>query len=286
MRPAPRRPGNSSTWSVIRAPAESTSQKTGSSCRSACSVSRTIFSTVRAPHEPAFTVGSLAMTHTGRPSTRPTPVTTPSAGRSSARLLASSPSSTNESLSRSDARRSRTNSLPCAASLSPTLARLPASARPVRRASSSVGPSGGRLVDSAPGRSVTPSTLSRATYREHRHVVVHRLRGEVTRRLEQVLAQHAGGHAGVAPQRVGDALLAEDLLAVAHLGETVGVEQQQVAHIEGDLSAVVAPVGVEHEQRSGRPQGPHLAVVPQPRGRVPGRGEAQRAAVGVEQDHH
>src|SRR5918995_609441 len=180
MRPAPRRPGNSSTWSVIRAPAESTNQKTGSSCRSACSVSRTIFSTVRAPHEPAFTVGSLAMTHTGRPSTRPTPVTTPSAGRSSARLLAS--------------------------------------ARPVRRASLSVGPSGGRLVDSEPGRSVTPSPLSRATDREHRHVVVHRLRGEVARRLEQVLAQHAGGHAGVAPQRVGDALLAEDLLAVAHLG--------------------------------------------------------------------
>ena len=68
----------------MRAPAESTSQNTGSSWRSAYSVSRTIFSTVRAPHEPAFTVGSLAMTHTGRPSTRPTPVTTPSAGRSAA----------------------------------------------------------------------------------------------------------------------------------------------------------------------------------------------------------
>ena len=81
MRPAPRRPGNSSTWSVMRAPAESTSQTTGSSWRSACSVTRTIFSTVRAPHEPAFTVGSLAMTHTGRPSMRPMPVTTPSAGQ-------------------------------------------------------------------------------------------------------------------------------------------------------------------------------------------------------------
>ena len=33
-------------------------------------MSRTIFSTVRAPHEPAFTVGSFAITHTGRPSTR------------------------------------------------------------------------------------------------------------------------------------------------------------------------------------------------------------------------
>ena len=31
---------------------------------------RTIFSTVRAPHEPAFTVESFAITHTGRPSMR------------------------------------------------------------------------------------------------------------------------------------------------------------------------------------------------------------------------
>ena len=54
IRPAPRRPGNSSTWSVMRAPAESTRYTTGSSCRSACSVRRTIFSTVRAPHEPGL----------------------------------------------------------------------------------------------------------------------------------------------------------------------------------------------------------------------------------------
>jgi hypothetical protein len=52
MRPAPRRPGNRSTWSVIRAPAESISQKIGSSSRSATSVIRTIFSTVRAPQDP------------------------------------------------------------------------------------------------------------------------------------------------------------------------------------------------------------------------------------------
>ena len=164
MRPAPRRPGNSSTWSVMRAPAESTSQKTGSSWRSACSVSRTIFSTVRAPHDPAFTVGSLAMTHTGRPSTRPTPVTTPSAGRSSARLLASSPSSTNESLSSSSARRSRTKSLPWAASLSPALSRFPASARSVSRASCSCA-SGRSLIASrsccfAAGRSGLARSLA------------------------------------------------------------------------------------------------------------------------------
>ena len=96
MRPAPRRPGKSSTWSVRRAPAESTSQKIGTSCSSAYSVSRTIFSTVRAPHEPALTVESLATTHTGRPPTVPTPVTTPSAGRSPATALASSALSTNE----------------------------------------------------------------------------------------------------------------------------------------------------------------------------------------------
>ena len=82
IRPAPRRPGNRSTWSVIRAPAESMNQKIGSSSRSATSVIRMIFSTVRAPQEPALTVGSLATTSAGRPSTRPRPVTTPSAGRS------------------------------------------------------------------------------------------------------------------------------------------------------------------------------------------------------------
>src|ERR687892_386890 len=231
MRPAPRRPGNSSTWSVIRAPAESTSQNTGSSWRRACSVSRTIFSTVRAPHDPAFTVGSLAMRDTGRPSTRPTPVTTPSAGRSSARLLASSPSSTNESLSSSSASRSRTNSLPCAASLSPTLARLPASARSVSRASSACGS----------GRSLTSTTLPRATDRQHRHVVVHRLGGEVPRRLQQVLAQHARRHAGVPAQRVGDALLAEDLLAVAYLGQPVGVE-----HDDDERDELLGALGGEH----------------------------------------
>ena len=53
-----------------------------------------IFSTVRAPHEPALTVGSLATTSAGRPSTRPCPVTTPSAGKPGASALASWPSST------------------------------------------------------------------------------------------------------------------------------------------------------------------------------------------------
>ena len=60
----------------------------------------TIFSTVRAPHEPALTIGSLATTTTGIPSIVPRPVTTPSAGSapplSAAWLLASRPSSTND----------------------------------------------------------------------------------------------------------------------------------------------------------------------------------------------
>src|SRR6478609_6856280 len=43
---------------------------------------RMIFSTVRSPHDPALTVESSAMIATGRPCTRTTPVTTPSAGRS------------------------------------------------------------------------------------------------------------------------------------------------------------------------------------------------------------
>ena len=55
-----------------------------------------IFSTVFGPHEPALTVGSLAITATGRPSTSPMPVTTPSAPRPSWSQLASSASSANE----------------------------------------------------------------------------------------------------------------------------------------------------------------------------------------------
>ena len=92
----------------MRAPAESTNQKTGSSSRSAISVARTIFSTVRAPHEPALTVGSLAMTTAGRPSTIPRPVTTPSAGSPVAMALANRPSSTKLPSSKSRAMRSRT----------------------------------------------------------------------------------------------------------------------------------------------------------------------------------
>src|SRR3989440_3714601 len=78
---------------------------------------RTIFSTVLAPQLPAFTVGSLAMTATWRPSIVPSPVTTPSAGRSSAITFANNPSSTNEPSSSRMASRSRAVSLCCSRSL-------------------------------------------------------------------------------------------------------------------------------------------------------------------------
>src|SRR3954467_9645455 len=78
---------------------------------------RMIFSTVFGPHDPALTVGSLAITETGRPPIVPLPVTTPSAPRPSSSQLASSPSSTNEPSSSKRATRSRTGSLPCSAAL-------------------------------------------------------------------------------------------------------------------------------------------------------------------------
>src|SRR5690606_8233945 len=86
--------------------------------RSAVSWMRMIFSTVRAPQDPAFTVESLAMTQTGRPLMRPIPVTTPSAGRPSARALANSPSSSSTSPSKRSSNRRRTNSLFCFSSFS------------------------------------------------------------------------------------------------------------------------------------------------------------------------
>src|SRR3954469_2584731 len=269
MRPAPRRPGNNSTWSVIRAPAESTSQNTGVSCRNAYSVSRTIFSTVRAPHEPALTVGSFAITHTGRPSTRPTPVTTPSAGRSpvAAIALASSASSTNEPSSSSNASRSRTNSLPWAASFSRCASRLPARARSVALRSDS-------------------SFTSRTPDGEDGDVVGDGRRREVAGRFDQGLAQHVGIDARVASQEAGDALLAEQRLAVTRLRQPVGVGEQQVTFLQRDLAADVARLRIEEQQWPGRPQRLDLAVVPQPGRRVTGRREPQGAGFGVEHRDH
>ena len=68
----------------------------GTRCSSAASCMRMIFSTVFGPHEPALTVGSLAIRHTGRPSIVAMPVTTPSAPKPSSSQLASRASSANE----------------------------------------------------------------------------------------------------------------------------------------------------------------------------------------------
>ena len=56
-----------------------------------------IFSTVFGPQEPALTVGSFAISATGRPAIVAMPVTTPSAPKPSCSQFASSASSTNES---------------------------------------------------------------------------------------------------------------------------------------------------------------------------------------------
>ena len=79
---------------------------------------RIIFSTVRAPQEPALTVESLAISATGRPPTVAVPVITPSAGRSAASTFAYRPSSVKLPASASSAIRSLANSLPLAAAAS------------------------------------------------------------------------------------------------------------------------------------------------------------------------
>ena len=217
MRPAPRRPGNSSTWSVMRAPAESTSQKIGSSWRSACSVRRTIFSTVRAPHEPALTVGSLAMTHTGRPSMRPTPVTTPSAGRSPAapsRWRAARPRRTSRRRAAARAGRARTA---CAAPRASRdcVSRLPASARSVA------------LLELLARARSRPRRMARIG-----DVVVDRRRREVACGLDAAsCTARRGRRPGSRRRKPAMRSSPNMLLAVARLGEPVGVGEQQVAAV-------------------------------------------------------
>src|SRR5579875_2106774 len=74
-----------------------------------------IFSTVRAPQDPALTVESFAIRATGRPATVAVPVITPSAGRPRASAFAKMPSSARLPGSTSSAIRSRAKSLPAAA---------------------------------------------------------------------------------------------------------------------------------------------------------------------------
>src|SRR2546421_565040 len=115
---------------------------------------RMIFSTVRAPQEPALTVESLAMRHTGRPSMRARPVTTPSAGRPSASALAYRPSSMNEPSSTSSAIRSRAKSLPLAALAAWYFSAPPASTRLRSWASASSSSDTLTLPPSTPERSL------------------------------------------------------------------------------------------------------------------------------------
>src|SRR2546425_5250567 len=82
----------------------------------AISCARRIFLIVSGHHEPAFTVAYFATTTTGRPATRPTPVTTPAAGARPSywSYAISSPISNHApSGSRHLATRSRAVSFPC-----------------------------------------------------------------------------------------------------------------------------------------------------------------------------
>ena len=148
----------------------------------------------------------------GGPSTRPTPVTTPSAGRSSAwRWPAGRPRRTSRRRAAGRGGRART-ACPGARAWPPPCARLPAGEPARRRRVELSGPVSGAAADGEDG-----------------DVVGDGLAGEVAGRLEQGLAQHVGRRRpGSRRSEVGDALLAEELLAGAGLGEAVGVEEEQV----------------------------------------------------------
>src|SRR5262249_32388337 len=118
---------------------------------------RMIFSTVRAPQLPALTVESLAMRATVRPDIFPSPVTTPSAGRSGSAVFAKLPSSTKEAGSRSRAMRSRANSFPVSAFLAWDLGAPPPPMRGRRaRGVSSAGMGRGGLARGVPRLSGVP----------------------------------------------------------------------------------------------------------------------------------
>ena len=76
-----------------------------------------------------------------------------------------------------------------------------------------------------------------ATDGEDGDVIGERAAGEVTSLLEQRLAQYVRRNARITPDRGGHPVLAEHLASVAHLGQPVGVEQAEVAGVEGALPA-------------------------------------------------
>ena len=274
MRPAPRRPGNSSTWSVMRAPAESTSQKTGSSCaQRVLGEPHDLLDRAGAPRARPSPSGRWpSRTRAGRRRC-PVPVTTPSAGRSRRRVaLASSASSTNEPSSSSRPRRSRTNSLFCRRELlAPPWPGCPAG--PARRRRRCRPTRDGLRHVRRMARMATSSVERRrprsraAASSSDLHSVVD-VRPGSRRRMR------------------GDAVLAEQLLAVAGLGEPVGVEQHEVADVERRSPATVVRRRRGRASAAGRStrSGRTSPSCHSQRRRVAGRRVAQRARGLVEHD--
>src|SRR6202044_2184352 len=165
-----------------------------------------IFSTVRAPQEPALTVESLAISATGRPSTSAVPVMTPSAGRPSARALAYRPSSVKLPSSTRPAIRARANSLPAASADWWYRGAPPCSTRSRSPASPWSAPSGG------------PASRCSATWGAY---LGHRVSLE---------SDSAGP--GARPQNLGRQLTADDPLGLAgRLDHRLQVHAGRHAHV-------------------------------------------------------
>src|SRR5580700_8389125 len=246
MWPAWRRPGNIATCSVMRAPAESTRYTSGICRRSAVSWMRTIFSTVRGPQDPAFTVGSLAITAHVLPCSIPMPVITPSAASSGSSVPASSPSSTKSAPgSRSRAIRSRGINLCWPASLSRCRWGPPARARSSRADTASANARLRRrfLRETCPDSGAielarkVAAKIGREGLRHgaHRLEIDARGRPERMQRLERVLGADVTGGA----RREG---------AATHTTDR-SVEAADAGGIRGDHVGNAEPARVVHMQR-------------------------------------
>src|SRR3954452_12116252 len=193
---------------------------------------RMIFSTVLGPHEPALTVGSLAITETGRPPIVPLPVTTPSAPRPSPSQLASSASSTKEPSSSSRATRWRTGSLPCSAAFARWRSGPPASARSTALSRCLVSvmrapPDAARRPARRRPRGRGAGTRAASDPR-----VRHRLlAGVVVEPLAALAPQHPGADELAHRRRRREALLAE-LLEERLGGRAEDVEPDEVGELE------------------------------------------------------
>src|SRR4051812_28506976 len=252
---------------------------------------RMIFSTVLGPHEPALTVGSLAMTETGRPPRVPLPVTTPSAPRPSSCQLASSPSSTKEPSSSSRATRSRTGSLPCSAAFARWRSGPPASARSTASSTSLIAP---ELSGAACRASCVPVDRPRDQRVRAQRPAEHALglaRGleqaiQVDPGLDAHLVQHRdevlrGDVAGRARRDRAAAELAEARLeAVAaglqrrqHVGQPLAA---RVVEVRGQLDAVAERLARGGEELAHRARVGHPRRTPKPDPRRARRDEPPR----------